>query len=126
VSASLPSSDLRKIAFLFGLVSAVLLIVAGTIDFIGGFIFLALGSGSHALRAWADWVLLVVVGVVIGLFAAIGRGPGNDRAMASGVVLIVVAIVGWLGLGLGNGVLALLGALFCLIAGILFLVSIRG
>ena len=125
MSANVQGSDLRKIAFLFGLLSAVLLIVAGTIDLIGGFIFLVIGSGSHALRAWAEWVVYVVVGVVIGLFAAIGRGPGNDRAMASGVVLLVIAVVGWLGLGLANGVLALLAALFCLIAGILYLLSIR-
>lgn len=125
MSANLQTSDLRRIAFLFGLLSALLLIVAGSLDLIGGFIFLATGSGVHALRAWAGWVLFVVLGIVIGLFAAIGRGPGNDRAMAAGVVLIVISIVGWLGLGLGNGVLALLGALFALIAGILFLVSIR-
>jgi len=125
VSASLQTSDLRRVAFLFGLLSAILLIIAGTVDFVGGFIFLVLGSGGHALRAWAEWFVLVVVGIVVGLFAAIGRGPGSDRAMAAGVVLIVIAIVGWLGLGLGNGVLGLLGALFCLIAGILYLLSIR-
>jgi len=121
----MPSSDSRGLAFVFGLLGAVFLIVAGAVDFIGGFVFLALGFGGHALGAWAQSVVYVIVGVIIGLFAAVGRSGGNDRATAAGVVLVVLAIVGWLGLGFANGVLALLAALFCLISGLLYLVSVR-
>jgi hypothetical protein len=37
----------------------------------------------------------------------------------------VLAVVGWLGLGLGGGILELLAALFVLIAGILYILSAR-
>jgi len=115
----------RRIAFLFGAVAAILLIAEGVVDFVGGFVLLAFGSGNHALGAWARSVIDVVVGVIVGAFALVGRTGASDRAVTAGVILVVLAIVGWLALGLGNGILALLGALFCLIAGILYLLSAR-
>jgi len=115
----------RNLGFLFGALGAVILIVAGVIDFFGGFVFLALGLGGHAIGAWDRSLLNVVLGVVIGLFAFVGRSSGNDRTVTAGVLLVVVAIVGWLGLGLAGGILELLGALFARLAGILYLLSAR-
>jgi chromate transport protein ChrA len=74
---------------------------------------------------WARSLVLVVVGIVIGMFAVIGRSRRNDRTMAAGVVLVVLAVVGWFGLGFAGGVLELLAALFALIAGVLYLLAAR-
>ena len=50
----------RGIAFMFGVLSAILLIVAAAADFIGGFVLLAFGLGGHALGAWGRSVLDLV------------------------------------------------------------------
>jgi len=122
---SLASDQNRRIAFLFGALAAVLFVVSGVIDFVGGFVFLALGSGGPAIAAWGRSLVDVVVGLIVGGFAVLGRTGPSDRALAPGVVLVVIAIVGWFGLGLANGVLAILAVLFCLIAGLIFLLSAR-
>ena len=121
----MPGSDTRGLALIFGILGALILVLGGVIDFVGGFVFLALGLGGHALGAWYRSVIYVVVGIVIGLFTVIGRSGGKDRTFTAGVVLIVLAIVGWFGLGLADGLFALLAALFALIAGILYLLSAR-
>lgn len=120
-------SDLgvRGLALLFGILGALFLVLAGVVDFVGGFVFLALGHGGSALGAWERSVIYVLVGVVMGLFAAIGHSAENDRRIAAGVVLVVLAAVGWLGLGFAGEVLALLAALFALVSGILYLVPAR-
>ncbi|MGA8710313.1 MAG: hypothetical protein WB786_03670 [Thermoplasmata archaeon] len=119
------SSGDRNLGFLFGALGAVFLVAAGVVDFLGGFVFLAFGLGGHAIGAWDRSLVNVVVGVIVGLFTFVGRSGGKDRAVTAGVILVVLAIVGWLGLGLAGGVLELLGALFALIAGILYLLSAR-
>lgn len=118
-------SDLRRLAFLFGIIGALLLVLAGLIDFVGGFVFLALGAGWHALGAWYRSIVYVVVGFLIGLFSAVGRSGSDDSRIAAGAILIVLSLVGWLGLGFAGELLALLAALFALIGGILFLVPHR-
>lgn len=118
-------SDDRRIAFLFGALGAILLVLDGAIDFVGGFVFLAFGLGSHALGAWERSILFVVVGLIVGFFAFFGMSGKRDRAFGSGVILIVLAIVGWLGLGFGGGILELLASVFTLISGLLYLLSSR-
>ncbi len=115
----------RRYAFLFGALGAILLVLSALIDFVGGFVFLALGSGGPAIAAWGRSVVDVVVGLIVGAFALLGRSGPSDRSLMAGVVLVVIAIVGWFGLGLANGVIALLAVLFCLIGGVIFLVSSR-
>jgi hypothetical protein len=41
------------------------------------------------------------------------------------VVLLVLVVVGWLELGLGSGLFALLGAVLALVGGVVFLASGR-
>lgn len=113
----------RRLAMAFGLLGALLLVLAGLLDLIRGVVLLALGSGFSALGTWGASVILIVVALLAGFFASIGRS--RDRSLASGLVLVVIAIVGWLVLGLASGVLPLLGSLFILIAGVLFLVPER-
>ena len=118
-------SDLRGLGLLFGILAALVLILAGLIDFVGGFVFLAFGAGGHALGAWYRSVVYVVVGLLFGLFAVLGRSGAEDRRLAAGVVLVVLAVLGWFGLGFGGEILPLIAALFALIAGILYLLSSR-
>jgi hypothetical protein len=121
----MPGTSNRGLAFLFGILAAIVLILVGIVDFVGGFVFLALGSGSHALGAWSRSVVYVIVGLIFGLFAFIGHSGGDDRRIAAGVILVVLAVVGWFGLGFAGDLLALLAALFALISGILYLVAVR-
>lgn len=113
----------QGLAFLFAVLAALLFVVAGVVDFVGGFLFLATGAGVHALGAWSRSIVLVVVGVLVGAFALFGHSGDRERRMASGIVLVVLAVLGWLALGFAGEILALLAALFALISGILFLVS---
>jgi len=115
--------DPRSFALLFGLLGALVLVLVGIIDFVGGFVLLAIGAGGHALGAWSRSLVEVVVGLIIGVFAFVGRTGPHDRGLAAGVVLVVIAVVGWLGLGFGGELFALLAVLFTLISGILYLVT---
>jgi hypothetical protein len=119
------SSSDRNLGFLFGALAAVILVVAGVINFFGGFVLLAFGLGGHAIVAWGRSLVDIVLGLLVGLFTVIGRSGARDRALSAGVILVVLAVVGWLGLGLGGGILELLAALFVLIAGILYILSAR-
>ena len=113
----------RGLAFMFGVLSALLLIVAAAVAFVGGFLFLAFGYGGHALGAWGRSIIDVVVALLVGLFSVFGRSGDRERTLAAGIVLVVLAFVAWFALGLVGDILALIGVLFALIAGILFLVA---
>lgn len=115
----------RRLALLFGILSAVLFVLAGVVSFLFGVVFLALGAGGVALGAWTHSVVDVVVGLLVGVFAVMGRSGGSDRTLGAGIILVVIAIVGWLGLGFGGGIVEILAALFALISGILYLVATR-
>ena len=117
------SGGTRGLAFLFGLFSALLFIVAAVISFVGGFVFLAFGTGGLAVGAFSRSLLNVVFGVMVGGFTVFGRSSVRDRSVAAGVVLVVLALLAWFALGLGRDLVGLFAALFGLIAGILYLVS---
>ncbi len=115
----------RRLGLIFGVVAAVLLVVDALLRFLVGIVFLATGRELAALGSADEAVIFLVLGLVIGFFAVLGRSRGADRSLAVGIILIVLAIVGWLALGFGSSLLAILAAVFTLIAGILFLVAGR-
>ncbi|MGA8541930.1 MAG: hypothetical protein WB947_00070 [Thermoplasmata archaeon] len=115
----------RRLAFIFGALGAVLLVIAAIVRFFLGVVFVATGHGYLGIGSIGESVIFLVVGLVIGFFALIGRSRGTDRSLAVGVILVVLAIVGWVALGFGSSLLALLGAVFTLISGIIFLVAGR-
>lgn len=115
----------RRLGLIFGVIAAVLLIVDATLRFLVGVVFLATGHGLEAHTSVAEAVILLVVGLLIGFFAILGRSRDTDRGLAAGAILIVLALIGWLALGFESSVLAILAAVFALIAGILFLVAGR-
>lgn len=110
---------------IFGVIAGVLLVVDAVLRFLVGFVFLATGRELAALGSVDEAVIFLVLGLVIGFFAILGRSRDADRSLAVGVILIVLAIVGWLALGFATSLLAVLAAVFTLIAGILFLVAGR-
>ncbi len=115
----------RRLALIFGVIAAVLLVVDALLRFLVGAIFLATGRELAALGSANEAVIFLVLGLVIGFFAILGRSREADRSLAVGIILVVLALVGWLALGFAGSVLALLAAVFTLIAGILFLVAGR-
>jgi hypothetical protein len=115
----------RGLGFLFGVLGGVLIVVEGLIDLIRGAFFLAVGHPYLGLGALGASVLFVVLGLVFIMFAVLGSSRAPDRALASGVVMVVVALLGLLLLGFANGIIGLLGTVFVLIGGLLYLVAGR-
>jgi hypothetical protein len=115
----------RRIAALCGLLGAVLIALDGLLDLARGVFYLAAGHGLHAYQPFDQALIFLVVGLIVALFAALGGLGRNGREVVAGVVLIVIALAGWLALGFGSGVLAILGGLLVLIGGVVFLVSGR-
>jgi hypothetical protein len=114
------AAENRRLAMVLGLVGALLLVLEGLVDLVSGVVFVALGHGFRAVGVVEQSFLFVVVGLLIGFFAFFGRSRGDDRSVVAGVVLIVLVVLGWLALGFTSGILALLGSVFVLVAGILF------
>ncbi len=116
-----PRSD-RRIAGTFGLVGAVLIVLDGVLGMLGGVLYWATGRPFAAID---HGFVLIVVGVLLAFFAGLGRVGRDEYALAAGAVLVVFAIVGYLLLGFGNGVLALVGSVLVLVGGVIFLVASR-
>lgn len=115
----------RGIGAALGLIGAVLFFFEAFLDLVRGVVYLALGHGMHSFGPFDEALLLIVVGILVAVFAVMGGVRPGDRSLLSGAVLVVVALVGWLALGFGTGVLALLGSVFVLLAGVVFLVASR-
>jgi hypothetical protein len=114
----------RGIGRLFGLVGGALIVIGGVVAAVFGVVNAALGYGlASIVSAWSEAILLFVVGGLVLLFTHLAGHEWKDRAVSTGVVLIVLAFVGWAILGLGSNLVALVGGLFALLAGILYLVE---
>ncbi len=64
-----------------------------------------------------------MVGALVLMFAHLGEHSWKERPLASGVMLVVLAVIGWAVLGMGANVLALVGGIFALLAGVLYLIE---
>ncbi|MGA9839712.1 MAG: hypothetical protein WBF81_00830 [Thermoplasmata archaeon] len=115
----------RHLALVFGVIAAVLLVLAAIVRFVLGVLFLATGRHLEALGSVAGSVIFIVLGLLIGFFAVLGRSRHGDGSVAVGAVLVVLAIVGWLFLGFAGSLLAIIAGILTLIAGILYLVAGR-
>ncbi len=119
-----PRSE-RWIAGTFGLVGAVLIVLDGVLWMLGGVLSWATGRTGHPLAALDHGFVLIVVGILLGFFAGLGRVGRAEYTLAAGAILVVFAIVGFLLLGFGSGVLALVGSVLVLVGGVIFLVASR-
>jgi hypothetical protein len=118
-------SDDRRIAFILGVLGAVLLLLAAVLHFAVGVGLLITGATRSATGSLGSSVVEVVVALLIGFFAFLGRARGSDRNIAAGIVLVVLAVVGWAALGFGADLLALLASILTLLSGVLFLLAGR-
>jgi len=115
----------RRIAAFCGLLGGVLIGLEGLLDLARSALDLAGGRTGPASLPFDQGMVLLVLGLIIGVFAFLGGLRREGRAMVAGIVLLVVVILGWLALGLGAGLLSLLGAVLALVGGVVFLASAR-
>ena len=83
----------------------------------------ALGHPLGAVGTRSEAVVLLVVGGLALFFAWLAHRDGSSRALASGVMLVVLAFLGGAVVGIDASLLALVGSLFVLLAGVLFLLE---
>jgi len=112
----------RNLGWAFGLLGGLLVVVAavvrafvGTFDLVTGRFALALGAGGAA-------VLLFAIGALALFFSYLAHRTWSDRPIIAGTLLVVIAVIAGL-VGLSGSVIALLGALFVFLAGLLFLLT---
>jgi len=115
----------RRAAALCGLLGAVLIVLDGLLDLARGFFYVVVGRGVHALLPLDQALIFFVVGLIVAVFSILGGLRRDGPATVSGAVLVVLAVVGWLALGFGSGVLAILGTVLVLVGGVVFLASGR-
>ncbi len=113
----------QRLAWGFGILGAVLVGLGGVLALLTAAFNLV---GRHWGRA-AYWgsttVVLFVLAALVFFFAYLGHSSWSDRPVVPGIILVVLAVVGWIALGLGANVLALVGGLFVLLAGVLYLLD---
>jgi hypothetical protein len=113
----------RAMGHLLGLVGGALIIVGGVIAAAFGAADLLLGHVYAAMGAVGEAVVLGVVGALVLLFAYLGEHGWTEKPVVSGVLLVLLALISWAVLGLGMNVLALVGGIFTLLAGALYLIE---
>lgn len=113
----------RALGHLFGLIGGALIMVGGAVASAFGVADAVLGHPFGAMNALGEAVVLLVVGGLVLLFTHLGEHEWNTRPVASGVLLVILAVIAWGVLTLGSSVLALLGGIFALLAGALYLIE---
>lgn len=113
----------RKLGWGFGLLGAALMAVAGILSLAFAAFDVAAGRTTGAMNSGTEALLLLVIAGLALLFAYLGHGTWSGQPLASGVLLVVIAALAWGVLGLGANVVALIGALFVFLAGVLYLVG---
>lgn len=112
----------RNLAYGLGLIGGILVLAAALISAVVAAIDYAAGHPFPSGPITAAVILFVLGGLVL-FFAYLGQKAWRDRPIATGVVLVVLAAVTWAVVGLGVHVIALVGAILVLVAGILYLIE---
>jgi len=113
----------QRLGYGFGVLGGVLIALGGLVSLVVSAADLIVGRPFGALGAASEAVVLFVVGGLAILFAWLGRRDWSSRPLASGVLLVVVAALGWIVVGVGADLLALIGSVFVLLAGVLYLLE---
>jgi hypothetical protein len=113
----------RKLGWGFGLLGAALIIIAALISIVYSIGDMVAGRSMLATNYGAEALLLFVVGALALFFAYLGQKAWSDQPIVSGVLLVVIAAVGWGVLGFGANIIALIGTMFVLLAGVLYLIG---
>lgn len=113
----------RTLGYGFGLLGGLLLLVGAVVALALGVADLVAGRALGVIDAWSESVVLLVIGGLALFFAYLGQHTWRERGYASGTMLVIVAVLGWAVLGLGANLVALIGAIFVFLAGILYLLE---
>ena len=113
----------RRLGFMFGLLGGALIALGGLVSLVASAADMFVGRMFAAANAGSLGLVLFVVGGLALLFSWLGRRNWKDRPLVSGVMLVVIAAIGWGVLGFGANLIALIGAIFVFLAGILYLVE---
>lgn len=113
----------QRIGYGFGLLGGVLIALGGLVSLLLGFADLVTGHMIGALNADSQAIVLFVVGGLAAFFAWLGHREWSARPLVTGVMLVTLAFVGWLAVGVGVNVIALVGALLVFLGGILFVIE---
>lgn len=114
----------RNLAYGFGLIGGVLIWVAALIAAVVAVARYSSNSGGpYPAGPISAAVILFVLGGLVLFFAYLGQRAWRDRPIVTGVVLVVLAAVTWGILGFGADAVALIGAIFVLVAGVLYLIE---
>lgn len=112
----------RTLGYGFGLLGGVLILLGALVSGVASAVDFALGRAYGAGAFGSEAAILVVIGALALFFAYLAHRSWSDRPIASGVLLVVLGFLGWGALDFGSNLPALLGALFVMLGGILFLV----
>ena len=113
----------QRLGFGFGVLGGVLIALGALVALVVGTVDLVVGRPFGALGAATEAVLLFVVGGLAMFFAYLAHRDWSAHPLTSGVMLLVTALIAWIVIGIGGNLLALVGSLFVLMAGILYLVE---
>ncbi|HYK93031.1 MAG TPA: hypothetical protein VEY07_03190 [Thermoplasmata archaeon] len=113
----------RTLGYGFGLLGGLLLLIGGILAMVMGAVDLAVSRPIGTIDAWSEAVILFVVGGLALFFSYLGAHAWKERALASGILLLLVALIGWAVLGIGSNLVALVGAIFVFLSGVLYLLE---
>ena len=113
----------RSLGYAFGLLGGGLFVLGALVSIALGAAALFTGRPMMALSTGTEAAILFLIGGLTLFFAYLGHRPWKDRPVVSGVLLIVTSLIGWGVLGLGSNVVALVGAIFAFLAGVLYAVE---
>ncbi|MFI5415612.1 MAG: hypothetical protein ACHQ16_08215 [Candidatus Lutacidiplasmatales archaeon] len=113
----------KRLGHMFGWLGGGLIALGALVALIFGTVVLAFGHPLAAVGALSAALVLFVIAVLAIFFAGLGWREGTEGSAVSGILLVVLALVGWAMLGVGANVVALIGALFVFLAGMLYLVD---
>lgn len=108
---------------LFGILGGGLLLLGGLVALLLGTVDLAMGHAYSAVLAGSAGVVLIVMGALALVFSHLAKHSWANRPAVSGIILMVVALVAWVSLAAGSNLIAVLGAIFVFLAGVLYLVT---
>ncbi len=113
----------REMGHLFGLMGGLFILSGGLFAIAFGVADLALGRIVAGASSLGAAIVLFMVGGLVVLFAHLAEHGWKDRGFTSGVMLVVLGLIGLAALGFGANVLALVGGIFALLAGVLYLIE---
>lgn len=112
-----------RVAYGFGLLGGVLLLVGALFALVLGAAFLVGGHVLGAAGLWMQTLLLVVFGLLALFFTRLGFGGWSGHPLSAGVMLLVVAMLAAITIGFGVNIVAAIGVVFVALAGILYVLE---